>query len=300
MYKNIIPLLISFETKLKSLNGFYFSEKFDFFDKVKKTSIFHYKIIIDDNIKIPSEYDFINGYFFNKGDCWYYRRKIGFITLKFCFNESNNTFSFNRIFLLMPFEIGHIFPIGRHIADLINLHLFLKGYLIFFGSVAINYNSKNILMIGSSGIGKTNFINLSLNKGVRLISEGLAIVNLKKKILYPRHYRDFYGSKQNQILVKKISINQLITTPVKLDKVLLIRTSTNPTYSIEKRNFFDYFFYRSLFFLKSPYVNSIIFKNKLTRKVIALINKYKKRTINYYFKEITNYNFYEKIIENEK
>lgn len=300
MYKNIIPGLVSLETKLNNLNGFYFSEKFDFFGKIEKVNIFHYKIIIDNNIKISSEYDYINGHFFKKDNCWYYLRKIGFITFKFCFDENSNTFIFNRFFLLLPFEIGHIFPIGRLIADFIHLHLFLKGYLVFFGSIAINYNDKNIFMICSSGIGKTSFINSSLNKGVKLISEGLVVVDLKKKIIYPRHYRDFYGSKHNQILAKKILINQLITSPVKLNKTILIRTSTNPVYFAKKRNFFEYFFYRSLFFLKSPYIDSVIFKNKLTKKVFSLICKYKNETINHHFKEIKNFSFYEKIIKNEK
>ncbi|EKD42907.1 MAG: hypothetical protein ACD_72C00535G0003 [uncultured bacterium] len=66
MYKNIIPELVSFDTNLTNIRGFGISENFDFFTSVSQSHQFHYKITIDNQIGIPDNYDFRNGYYFKK------------------------------------------------------------------------------------------------------------------------------------------------------------------------------------------------------------------------------------------
>lgn len=61
MYKNIVPELVSFDTKLNFIHGINYSEDFDFYKPVKKPAKFHYKITVDNNISVPKVFDFKNG-----------------------------------------------------------------------------------------------------------------------------------------------------------------------------------------------------------------------------------------------
>ena len=52
MYKNIVPGLISFDTKLNFVHGINYSEDFNFYKPVRKPAKFHYRININNNISI--------------------------------------------------------------------------------------------------------------------------------------------------------------------------------------------------------------------------------------------------------
>ncbi|MEA1962843.1 MAG: hypothetical protein U9M94_01235, partial [Patescibacteria group bacterium] len=113
MYKNIIPKLVSLDTDLKKIKGFGFSENLDFYNNIHEENKFYYKVLIDDNIKIPSKYDFRGGYYFKFNGSWYYERKIfKNISLKFKYDVKNKTFIFNKAYSIIPFEIGGILPVG--------------------------------------------------------------------------------------------------------------------------------------------------------------------------------------------
>jgi len=299
MYKNIVPSLISFDTKLKCLHGLNYSEEFNFYPQTKKPNRFHYQISIDDNIKIPDTYDFRNGNIFKLGRFWYYKRKLPLVSFSFCYDDINHTFTFDRYYQKLPFEIGHIFPVGRHIRDIIELDLFLHGYITILGGFTLNYKNKNITVIGPSMNGKTTFLKKMVEKGGKYISEGPIIINFKKKYIYPCSNLERHGRKEGRMLYQVLSRKtNYHTQKVRSNKIYFTVNSTSPFFKTTKKEAFDFVFFRSLFFLKNPFTLSYIFKNNLVKKVFSQIESLKKldhKDIEFF--PIKNYN-YSKIFEN--
>ena len=292
-YKSIVPDLISFDTQSNHLPLLYYSEDFSFYKLVKKPAKFHYKIKVDNNIYFPEEYDFKNGHFYKNKDDWYYKRDLKIFTLKFKYAEKEKTFYFNSIYSLVPFEIGHIFPIGRHIRDFIDFDLFQKGYLTILGGFTINYKGKIISIVGPSMNGKTTLLKKVIEDGGHYISEGPIIIDIKNNQVFPCSNIEKKGrtiSRELYALIEKNSIRHY--QKEKIDKLYLIINSTNPDFMASNKDFFDFIFFRSLLFLKSPFIASYIFKNNLTRKVFDQIGNLRKNiSIYYQFLQIKNYCF---------
>jgi len=297
-YKNIVPKLISFDTTLNQIKGFLLSENFNFYPQTTK-QLLHYKISIDNNIHIPNSYDFRNGYYFKFNNHWYYKRNITkYYSLKFRYDISSNTFCFNKLYSKLPFEIGRIFPIGRHISDIISLDLFLRGYIMFQGS-ALNYKGKNICLIGPSFNGKTSFVKSILEKGGKIIADDIIILNLDKDTVYPISYQfKNICTRKIQKEISGITDNQnIIKQPVKIDKLFLIQNSINKEYNTKNKNLFEYINLCSLFFLKNNFIRSYIFEENLISTVYNMIIKIQKKDdTDYKFINLKNFNFknYEK------
>jgi len=290
MFKNIIPHLVSFETKLSKIFGFYFSDNFSFYQEINDQNRFHYKIVLKNDIEIPNTYDFRSGYFFKKGDYWYYERKIGIFTLKFCFDSQNKVFSFNKLYSLVPFEIGHIFPVGRHIADLINLEIFLEGF-IFFQGCAFRYHSKNICIIAPGFNGKTSLTKMILDKGGKYIAEDRIVINYKENKVYPTNIRtDFFTRKINK-KIKILSMGKVIEISSNINKLFIIQNSTNTKYNSIAKTFFDYLNLCSLAFSKNPVIRAYIFEENLSEILSNKINELKQLEIDYKFENVKNFNF---------
>ena len=293
MYKNIVPGLISFDTKLNFVHGINYSEDFNFYKPVKKPAKFHYKISVNNNISTPVSFDFRNGYFMKFGHCWYYERNLRFFKLKFCFDEEKKEINFDQCYSRFPFEVGHIFPVGRLIRDFIELDLFQKGYLTFVGGFTVKYQGKIISIVGPSMNGKTTLLKKVIKNGGHYISEGPIIINIKNNHVFPCSNIEKKGRKISRELYALIEKNNLRHyQKEKIDKLYLIINSTNPDFDATNKDFFDFIFFRSLIFLKSPFIASYIFKNNLTRKVFDQISNLRKNiSINYQFLQIKNYCF---------
>lgn len=290
MYKNIVPGLISFNTRLKKINGFYFSDNFNFYPEVATKSLFYYKVFIDNNITIPKQYDFREGYFLKFKNKWYYERKLGIFTLKFCFDPQNKTFSFNKLYSLIPFEIGHIFPVGRHIADLINLGLFLKGFVLIRGC-AFSYKGSNVCVIGPSMNGKTSLLSGILKKGGKYIAEDILILNFKENKIYPTLNIKNFNRLSNKSLNTLLIHNEVILSQVDISKIFLIQNLTDEDCEVVNKEIFDYFNLNAFLFLKNHIAKSYIFEKRLTDEIFDKINKLRSSKIIYEFKSIKNFNF---------
>lgn len=290
MFKNVIPGLVSIETKLGHINGLYFIDNFNFYPSIKNKNKFHYKIAIKNNIIIPHIYDFKNGHYYKKDNIWYYKRKIGFFTLKFSYDLKNRIFFFNRIYSFIPFEIGHIFPIGRHLADLINFELFLNSY-IFIRGCAVNYKNITTAFIGPSRNGKTSLVELIVKKGGKYISEEFIILDKKSNNIFPTSCLTTHGRLINSSLNNKLNKKNIIKEKVYLDKLVLFFNNTNIKYVHTKKDVFDFIMLRSIFFLKSDFVKSYIFVENYTQKLFDIINEIKSISIKYKFIKINDYQF---------
>ena len=295
MYKNIIPGLLSFDTELKALNGFYFSDNFDFYNNIKKKSNFHYKLSIDSKLQISDKYDFRNGFYFRNLESYYYHHGLN---LKFKYDYINKEFVFNKFYSLIPFEIGRIFPVGKVIADIIDLDLFLDGYIIFRASFCFQYKGQNIGIIAPSFNGKTTFLEKILNnKNARYISEDNLIIDIDKNVIYPTMSRtqnklSSIGSRRKTDIRGVLSAgNTIYDGPVSLDKLFIIVNSTTKNQYRHHKTIFEAFFLKSLYFLEDFFVRSYIFENNLTFDVYQQISKIKNLNIEYKFLNIKNFNF---------
>lgn len=293
MYKNIVPGLITFDTELNHLPEFIYSEQFDFYPQVRTPSKYHYKLDIDNNIHVPQLYKFRNGYIIKSGDTWYYNRNLKLFDLKFSYQEKNKNLRFNRIYSYFPVEIGHIYPVGRNLRDLIDLELFLDGIITLVGGFSINYEGQISTIVGPSMNGKTTFLKSAIEKGGCYISEGPVIINLKDKSVYPCSNIERHGRKEGRLLyglIKKLPTKMV--NKVKIDKLYFITNSTDPSFTDINKDIFDFILFRSLFFLKNPFVSSFIYKKKLMGKILKRMNEFKNiKDINCEFLHIKNYSF---------
>jgi len=286
MYSCIIPEILTVETRLNSIAGFYLSENFEFYEKTEHKSKFHYNIECS-NFEVPEDYDFRSGYFTKNNGTWYYERNLFPLSLKFKFFKDK--FAFNWAYSKVPVEIGHIFPVGRHIADIISTHLFLKNFLVIRGC-AYEYKDK-ITCISAPGFnGKTTLMHDILKKGGRHIAEDKVIVDMVNGEIYPTapDFRNF--EREENTKIKKVYIKNWLTEPRKIDEMLLVQNSTSENQGSEKC-LLDYVFLNSLVFLKSPLIRAYISEEKLTHQVVAKINQIETCNIKYRYKNIRNFDY---------
>jgi len=292
MYKNIIPNLISFDTVLNRINGFSFAENFNFFKKVSKPEIFHYKIEIKKNIFIPRDYDFRNGFYFKKDDNWYYERFFFGISLKLRFDIKNKIFYFNKNYSYIPFEIGGICPVGKHISDLINMDLFFNGYNIFRGC-AFLYKGKVFCLIAPGFNGKTSFMCEMIKNGAKYIAEDILIINNDKKNVYPSGcFKKNFGRSINKKLFKNIQKN-ILSESIAYDYLFLIEnftTSVDKNNQIESKNINNFLPVCSLFFISNNFIRSILSEKNNFLEFFKKIEDIK-NNLNFKYIKIKDFNF---------
>lgn len=291
MFKSIIPNLVSFETSLNKVRGFNLAENFNFYEGTDSENIFHYKLCLDEEISIPSTYTFRNGYYFKAGDLWYYERKIwGNISLKLKYDPRERKFSFNKIYSLIPFELGGIHPVGRHISDFINLDLFLEGYYVFRGC-AVRTDNKNICIISPGLNGKTTFIEGATDKGAEYISEDMAIINFDRNEVYPTgcHERN-YGRRVNRKLHGALKGKNIAKSASKIDRIFLVQNSTNSDSCVAK-DLRGYLFLCSLFFLKSDFVRAYMVENKVLDDVNRKVSRMNESNDSCIYLNVKDYDF---------
>lgn len=184
MYKNIIPSLVSIDTKIKKIRGLHICQNMSFFRGVEFENKFHYKVYLKKKIEIPQQYDFRSEYFIKKNGKWYYERKMWFLNFKFIYDPQNKTFYFNRLYSLLPFRIGGIFMVGEHISNLVNLDLFLNEFILFRGC-AFQKNNRVSCVVAPGFNGKTTLLKKILSGGGKYIAEDLLIFDLKKNQVFP-------------------------------------------------------------------------------------------------------------------
>jgi hypothetical protein len=274
--KVIIPDLVSLNTDLKRIKGFNLAESLTFYPSVEQPLLFNYSVVVQENIDLPTQYDFRNGYYYRSGGSWFYERKIfGGKKLAFSYNPETKEFFVNKLFLHVPFEIGGIFPFGKHLSDLINLDLFLQDYVIFRGCSVLVKN-KTISVVGPSFSGKTSFMQSSLKDDSKYIAEDILVINFFKKTICGSgpHFSNF-GRIVNKKLHNQLTSRNIIREIRHLDKLFFITNSTNES----ENNFinkdpFEFLLLSSLFFLNNPFIRSYIFEKKLTRKLFKKIESY--------------------------
>lgn len=294
MFKTVIPELISFETELKTLNGFIMCQNFDYFPSTPTPHRFHFRLIQSEKLQTPSAYDFRSEYNTKINKTWYQERKILFWQPKFQYETTTQTFSFNQAYQRLPFRLGGMFSLGEFLCNLIDLQLFLQGFVIMRG-IAFNYQNKNIGLSAPGLNGKTTFLKSLLQKGARYIAEDYLVLDLNNNLIYPtcplltniwwqgRHN----GSGLSQLL----DSNSTIQTPVPLDELFLVTNSLDSDNQQSEKKISDFVLLNSLYFLNNLFVRSYIFDNNLTETVLNRLESFRHLDLNYKFISLKNFNY---------
>lgn len=292
MYKSIIPGLVSFDTELEGIKGFEMCQDFNFYSNIKEKNKFHYKIVLNNNITIPQNYDFRSEYFLKKGSYWYYERKIFFWHPKFKYDIKNHTFYFNKDYALLPFRLGGMFIIGEHLSNIIELDLFLNGYVVLRG-MAVRANGKNIGLTAPGFNGKTTLLKKILRNGGKYLAEDYLIINLAENKAYPSCpllKENFWQRRKiNNVLKELLKKNSILENPAYIDNLYLIQNSESSNYETENKQFIDFVLLNSLHFLNNLFLRSYIFEQGLTNIVFDRINNLKTANISYKFIAVKNF-----------
>lgn len=290
MYKNIIPGLLSFDTELNKLNGSYFGENFSFYPVISKPNLFHYKIIISNKINLPPKYIFKKGYYFKSYGRWYYMRKLSFVNLKFCFDPENRNIYINPLYIHVPFQIGAIVPAGKILSEIINVELFLKGFVLLKG-MAVNYKGRIITMLAQSFDGKTTFTNNILEQGGKYIAEDIIVMNINNRTIYPMApFIHCFDRQINEKLEGNLRGN-IITRPMKIKEIYLVRNVTDNDVIKKEMGLFEYFFISSLMSNCHPFVKSYLFEENLIDKYNEVVDRLKNLKLKFINKTLYNYDF---------
>ncbi len=294
MYKDIIPGLVSFDTELEGIKGFEICQNLNFFKGTEQKNKFHYKIVLYDDLEVPTDYDFRSEYFVKKDKSWYYDRKIFFWHPAFKYDFENRIFYFNRAYFLLPFRVGGIFMVGEHISNIIELDLFLNGHVILRG-IAVRINNKNIGISAPGFNGKTTLLKKLLRAGAGYIAEDYLILNLAENKVYPTCpliKENFWRRRKiNNELRELLKENTILENPVWLDNLYLVQNSQNLRYRAGDKKFIDFLLLNSLYYLDNLFVKSYIYDQGLTSAVFDRIHELKNLNINYKFIKINNFDF---------
>ena len=294
MYKNVIPDLVSFSTKVKEIKGFVMCQNLNFYNAISNKNKFHYTIVLSDDIIPPSDYDFKSEYFIKKNNTWYYDRKIIFFHPLFKYDATERTFYFNKTYFFLPFRVGSTLTAGEHIANMIELDLFLDGYNILRG-IAFQKNGKNIGMSGPGFNGKTTLLKKLLKSGCKYIAEDYLVLNLQKKRVYPTcplmQENIWRNRKINGELRELIKRNDFLDTELNLNRLYLYQNTQNTQYKTKRKKIIDFLLLNSLYFLDNLFTRSYLYEQHLTEKFFNRINELREMDIDYKFLEVYNFNF---------
>lgn len=275
MYKTIVPNLVSIETELKQMKGLHFFQGFDFFAPTATPHPFHYRILLKDNIDIPSEYDFRNGYYMRKGTLWFYERKMLGQRLRFCYDVEARTFYINRLYYrTIHFVVGGVIPPVNLIVSIILLDLFLAGYVAMSG-FALQINKKVICTTAPSFNGKTEFLKKMLRERQDLfyIAEDSLIIDYRNFVVFPTApaKKNFLFGRKNMD-EKNFSHYPNTQRELAVDRFLLWQNSTAKHGDITKKGIVDFLWLNSLTFLNSIFMRSYIFEHNLTDALMRSVS----------------------------
>lgn len=294
MFKSIVPELISLDTKLNSLKGFVMCQNFNFYQDTSKKNKFHYTLIEKRDISIPRDFDFRSEYYLKKDNFWYYERKFLFWNPKLQYDINSKTLYFNKDYLTFPIKIGGMFTVGEHLSNLIDLDLFLHGYICLRG-VAYQKNNKNICVSAPGLNGKTTHLKNVLKTGASYIAEDYLILNLKEQLVYPScplateyFWRNRKIDNELAVLVNK---NSIIKQPVQIDEMYFVENSQNNKFIYPKRNMIDTLLLNSLYFIDNLFIKSIIYDLGYGKKIFSMINNAETLLRTSKFTAIHNYKY---------
>lgn len=255
----IIPELVTCDSNVMIVRGSNLFRKLGFFPETSSPAQLHYRLLRVAEIHIPKTYDFRYQYYVRHNGTWFYQRKLPFgLSLKFSYDPKTRTFSFNRLFHLVPFEIGSIMPVGRHIADIINLELTLAGYIVMRG-FACTYGGRSLAVTAPPLNGKTSMLRRALESGGQYIASDILVIDHKQHLIYPTAHIDYnYGRADDKNLIAGYHAHQA-AGPLPLSQLFCLYNSTSNQADTKRHNFADYLSMNSALFAGNNFMRGYVF-----------------------------------------
>lgn len=269
MHKTIIPGLVTFDTPLKTLRGSYFARDLHFFEPTKTPARYHYQINLSSDISIPERYDFRNGYYLYANKKWYYERRLPLgLTLKFSYEPHRHTFTLNRLYSLIPFEIGGILPAGKHIADVVGLDLALDGYTVVRG-FAYRIGEEAHCCIAPSFNGKTTLMKQILERGGQYIAEDILVMHGNQ--VYPTAaIGQNYGRGINKN-VETLARHQHADDPQPVTSFTVLHNATTTEPAEMPADVESYLLMNTLTLSESKFIRSYVLVHNLTHRFLQTL-----------------------------
>lgn len=271
-YKTLIPGLVTLNSPKGHLNNMYISNDFSYYSNSTKAEKFHYTEICS-SIENPLQpYDMRSEYFSKKGVLWHYNRPSRILPLALTYNTSNNVFTYTRAYSYIPFGIGGVFPPGELIADTINYHLFLQGYIIMRG-IAYTYRGRTICITAPGCNGKTTFLDSILKKGAEYIAEDLLVLDINNNLVYPTcPFIKRHAWQKNRSLTSKKNNMNIVQEPRQIDTLYLTENTMSSSYTPQPKTISDFMLINDRYFLKNRLIRSMIFEEGTWSTVSRIMN----------------------------
>jgi glycosyltransferase involved in cell wall biosynthesis/SAM-dependent methyltransferase len=291
MHKVIILGLVTCDTRSNIIRGSNLFRKLNFFPPTTKKARFHYQLKQTSRITIPKAYDFRYHYYQRLEGIWYYQRKIIFgISLKFSYNPSTKTFLFNRLYQLIPVEIGGIVPVGKHIADMIDLDLTLAGFMVMRGFACAD-GDQAIAVSAPPFSGKTTILRHAIKAGKNYVANDILIIDPKDQTIFPTAHIDYnYGRSIDKKLDRNFR-NHQVSQPMKLSKLVCLYNATSGQTSEKRPTLADYIWLNSFFFLGSNFMRGFVFAENLEKIISDVRVKQKQAVLPCTFTYIQNFDY---------
>jgi hypothetical protein len=297
MYKNIIPGLVSFETKGRHLSGCYISADFDAYPPVSAPAAFHYVLMVEKGLSFPADCQFRHQSYFKSGECWYYERKLApGVPLRFSYDPSKKVFRFNEMLRRVPLNIGGILPAGGHISNIIALDLLLEGYVLLRGN-AMAFGDRAVCVLGPGSNGKTTILKRALDMGARYVSDELLLLDMECKTAFPISLAGNLGRRTNRQLKRDLrDSTRAVTAPLEVGGLFLIQNISGRqtgTASPEK-DWLDYLYMLSLGeFYNSPFITAFVHEEGLTGELFNRFDMARNLCWDVSFVRVNDYDFSE-------
>ncbi|OGY31145.1 MAG: hypothetical protein A3C02_04145 [Candidatus Andersenbacteria bacterium RIFCSPHIGHO2_02_FULL_45_11] len=268
-YKTLIPGLVTFDSNKNHMNNMYISSDFSYYSESARPAPFHYTEHCVPTIAPPkSPYDMRSEYFSKEGSTWRYDRPSRFLPLTLTYNTATKVFTYAKNLSYIPFAIGGVFPPGELIADIINYHLFIAGFVIMRG-IAYSYKGKIVCITAPGCNGKTSFLDSMLIKGAEYIAEDLLVLDLQRGMVYPTcPFIKRHAWQKNRTLKTVAQDMKIVQTPMYIDMLYCTENSMNPSYSPRQKTFSEFLLVNDRYFLKNRLVRSMIFEEGTWEKVM--------------------------------
>ncbi len=272
-YKTLIPDLVTLDSPRAHINNMYLSSDFSYYPEKNSPAPFHYRETCVQSLLAPRcSYDFRNEYFSKEDTVWHYNRPSRFLRLNLTYDTIAKSFSYTPGYKYIPFEIGGVLPVGEIIADIINYHLFLAGYIIMRG-MAYTHNGKTICVTAPGFNGKTYFLDHMIRQGAQYIAEDLLVLDINKGVVYPTSpfVRRHQWQKQRGLTLPVRPENGTCK-PQPIDRLYCIENSMNPSYTPRPKTLFDFLLLDSRYFMKNRLIRSMIFEEGTWEHILEIIN----------------------------
>lgn len=260
-YKTLIPGLVTLDSSKNHMNNMYISSDFSYYPESTAPAPFHYTERCVPGITPPTTaYDMRSEYLSKEGAIWRYHRPSRILPLTLTYDAETKTCTYTKNLSYIPFAIGGVFPPGEFIADTINYHLFLAGFITMRG-IAYSHKGKTVCITAPGFNGKTNFLDHMLQKGAEYIAEDLLVVDIKQGTVYPTcPFIKRHAWQSRRRLQTPRDAMRVVATPQRIDTFVCTQNSMNSAYAPKAKTFAEFLLINDRYFLKNRLIRSMIFE----------------------------------------